>query len=273
MSPLTFCLIILAISCAFTWIASLITHDTSWVDRLWSVLPVLYVWVFAAYAGLTDLRLDVMAVVVTAWGLRLTFNFARKGGYHGVEDYRWAIVRAGMKPWVFQVFNIVFVVIIQNILLLLIALPAMVAYENQQAPFGVVGWLLAALFVLCLIGEGVADEQQWTFQAWKRRERAAGRDPEPRFVQTGLWRFSRHPNYFFEQAMWWIVFLMGASAGGTLLTWTIAGPILLTALFIGSTRLTEQITGSKYPEYAEYQRRVSAVIPWFPRSRPALSTS
>ena len=65
------------------FIASLITKDNSWVDRLWSIVPVVYVWVFAIAAGLTDVRLDVMAGLVTLWGARLTFNFARKGGYTG----------------------------------------------------------------------------------------------------------------------------------------------------------------------------------------------
>lgn len=88
MSPLVVVLIVAAIAAAFCWIASLVTKDTSWVDRLWSVVPVVYVWIFAA-AGLAGggdaTRLVVMAVLVTAWGARLTFNFARKGGYTGTR--------------------------------------------------------------------------------------------------------------------------------------------------------------------------------------------
>src|SRR4051812_21163216 len=96
--------------CAFVWIASLVTREHSWVDRLWSIVPVAYVWVFAAFAGLADIRLDVMAVLVTLGGARLTFNFARKGGYNGHEDYRWPVLRARMAPWQFQVFNLLFIV-------------------------------------------------------------------------------------------------------------------------------------------------------------------
>lgn len=66
--------------CVFCWIASLISGDTSWVDRIWSVVPIAYVWIFAGYAGLANIRLSLMAVLVTLWGVRLTFNFARKGG-------------------------------------------------------------------------------------------------------------------------------------------------------------------------------------------------
>ncbi len=61
-----------------------------------------------------------------------------------------------------------------------------------------------------------------------------------------------------------MVFFLGASAAGSVLQWTVAGPVLLTLLFIGSTIFTESITTSKYPEYAEYKKRTSALVPWFP---------
>jgi steroid 5-alpha reductase family enzyme len=85
-------------------------------------------------------------------------------------------------------------------------------------------------------------------------------------LTTGLFKFSRHPNFFSEQAQWWVFFLFGAVAAGSLLEWTVVGAFLLTALFIGSTRFTEEISVSKYPDYVEYQRRTSALIPWFPRN-------
>ncbi|MEP6480525.1 MAG: DUF1295 domain-containing protein, partial [Rhodoglobus sp.] len=84
MNPLLVTILVAAAVVLFVWIASLVSHDNSWVDRLWSIVPVAYVWIFAVAAGLADARLDVMAVLVTIWGARLTFNFARKGGYTGV---------------------------------------------------------------------------------------------------------------------------------------------------------------------------------------------
>jgi len=264
MTPLLVVLIAAAAVCAFCWIASLVTKDTSWVDRLWSVVPVVYVWIFAAASGLTDVRLVVMAVLVTLWGARLTFNFARKGGYTGVEDYRWAVLRGRMSPAAFQLFNLFFIVLYQNALLVLITLPALTALENPT-PFGPLDGLLAALFLAALVGETIADQQQWDFHTWKAAEAAAGREPSPRFLQTGLWRVSRHPNFFFEQAQWWLFFLIGASAAGTVLVWTVVGAALLTVLFVGSTIFTESITRSKYPEYADYQARVSPIVPWIPR--------
>ena len=266
MSPLVLTVLIGVAACAFAWIASLLTGDTSWVDRMWSIVPVIYVSVFAATARLANPRLDVMAVLVTLWGVRLTYNFARKGGYRGVEDYRWEVLRSSMRPWQFQFFNLFFIVLYQNALLVLITLPAWTAYQHRSTPFGPIDVLLATLFLVFIIGETVADQQQWNFQQWKSAEVRAGRTPNPRFLQSGLFRFSRHPNYFFELAQWWVAFLFAVTAARSIFEWTALGPILLTLLFVGSTRFTEKISLAHYPEYELFQRSTSAVIPWFAHS-------
>ncbi|HEY8912641.1 DUF1295 domain-containing protein [Lacisediminihabitans sp.] len=268
MSPLVVIAVIVGLVCALTWVASLLTGDNSWVDRIWSIVPVAYLWVFAGFAGLRDARLDLMAVLVTLWGARLTFNFARKGGYSGAEDYRWPVLRSRMTDWQFQLFNLFFIVIYQNILLVLITLPALTAFQHRGTPFGVLDGLVAAVFIAFLVGETIADQQQWRFQGWKKAQMAAGRAPSPRFLQSGLFRYSRHPNFFFEQAQWWALFLFGAIAAGSLAQWTVLGALLLTVLFIGSTAFTERITLGRYPEYAHYQARTSAVVPWPPRPVP-----
>ena len=270
MSPLVVVVYIGAGACVFAWVASLVTRDTSWVDRLWSVLPETYAWVFAGAAGLANARLDVMAVLATLWGARLTINFARKGGYSGVEDYRWAVLRSRMRPWRFQLFNLFFIVLYQNALLVLIALPAFNAYEHRSTSIGPADAIVGLVFLSALVGETVADEQQWSFHRWKGAEVAAGRSPEPRFLQAGLFQYSRHPNYFFEIAQWWLFFAFGVIAAHSTLQWTIAGPALLTLLFIGSTRFTEEISRSKYPEYAAFQRSTSAIVPWTRLSRPVI---
>ncbi|MFJ3392868.1 DUF1295 domain-containing protein [Leifsonia aquatica] len=267
MEPIIVCLWILAAVCLVTWVLSLITNEHSWVDRIWSLVPLAYVWVFAGAAGLQDPRLNLMAGLVTLWGARLTFNFARKGGYKpGGEDYRWEVLRGRMGSAAFQLFNLFFIVIYQNVLLLLISLPAWTAYDHRT-PLGPLDIVLAIVFLAFLVGETVADQQQWDFHGWKKAEVAAGRTPSPRFLQTGLFRISRHPNFFFEQAQWWVLFFIGCAAAGSVLQWTVIGPVLLTGLFIGSTVFTESISRSRYPEYAEYQRRTSPIVPWFPRSR------
>jgi steroid 5-alpha reductase family enzyme len=260
MNALTLVVIVAAVACLFSWVASLVTHENSWVDRLWSIVPVIYAWIFAVFAGLDNPRVLVMAILVTLWGARLTFNFARKGGYSGEEDYRWAVLRGRMKKWQFEVFNLLFIVIYQNLILVLITLPAMTAAQYSATPFGVLDVLLTVLFLALLLGETVADQQQWNFYA----ARAAG-TTSTRFNVSGLWRLSRHPNFFFEQAQWWTIFLFGAVAAASIAQPTVIGAFLLTVLFVGSTIFTEQITRSKYPEYAEYQKRTSAIVPWFPR--------
>ena len=269
MNPLPLVLLVAGVTCAFCWVASLLTKDTSWVDRVWSIVPVAYVWIFAV-AGLMEgedaARLVVMAVLVTAWGARLTYNFARKGGYRGMEDYRWAILRGRMRPWQFQLFNLFFIVLYQNALLVLITLPAFIAWLH---PVPVTGWdaAFAVLFAVFLVGELTADQQQWNFHQAKK---AAGGTLEPGFLTTGLFAYSRHPNFFFEQAQWWAFYGIGATAlvasGGSWLNWTILGAALLSVLFIGSTLFTESISKAKYPSYAQYRRTTSMLVP-LPRRR------
>ena len=266
MDPVRVCLWIFLAVTAATWILSLITREYSWTDRIWSIVPVAYVWVFAASSGF-EARLVLMAVLVTAWGARLTFNFARKGGYApGGEDYRWAILRGRLRPWQFQVFNFAFISLYQNLIIWLITLPALTVYQNPR-PLEPWDWVLAVVFVAALAGETLADQQQWNYQQWKKMQRMAGQDAGAGFVQTGLFRYSRHPNFFFEQAQWWLFYGFAVVASGTWLHWTLAGPVLLTLLFAGSTVFTESISSSRYPTYRQYQRRTSPVIPLPQRGR------
>jgi steroid 5-alpha reductase family enzyme len=244
---------------AACWLLSLITREHSWVDRLWSIVPFVYAWeAFAQHASTRGL---VMAILATAWGLRLTFNFARKGGYTGTEDYRWEVLRQSMTPWQFQLFNAGFIATGQNALLWFIASPALVAAAHRRA-CDWVDVILAVIFLALLIMETVADQQQWNFH---QRKKANGGALAPGFCDTGLFAISRHPNYFAEIAQWWVFCGFGLHALGTIASWLWLAPVALTGLFIGSTRFTEQLSAPKYPDYASYQRRVSTIIPWFPR--------
>jgi len=264
MTALQLVIVIALVACALTWALSLITREHSWVDRLWSIVPVVYAWVFASSAldnpsAIGNERLVIVAVLVTLWGARLTFNFARKGGYSGVEDYRWGILRGRMTRWQFELVNLFFIVGVQNSVLVLITLPALTMLENP-APVGGADIALTIAFLAFLAGETVADEQQWRFHAAKRAGTTSAR-----FLVTGMWKFSRHPNFFFEQAQWWTVFAFAAVSAGSVLQWTIVGPLALVAIFTGSTIFTESITRSRYPEYADYQARTSPIVPWVPR--------
>jgi steroid 5-alpha reductase family enzyme len=260
--PLT----IAAVVAVLCWVLSLVFDEYSWVDRSWSIVPEVYVGTFAYQADFADARLNLMFALTTLWGARLTFNYARKGGYaKGGEDYRWRILKERMTSWQWQLFNIFFIHLYQHTLLVLIALPAWAAFQHRGAPLGVIDGVAAVLFLALLVGEFIADQQQWDFHQAKQTRKAAG-EPEPKgFLDTGLWAWSRHPNFFCEISQWWVLVLFPIAASGTVVQPTAGGAFMLTLLFFGSAWFTEWITASKYPAYAEYQRRVPQLLPRPPR--------
>ena len=238
-----------------------LTNEYSWVDRIWSIAPVIYVW-FLALRAWPDPRLIVVAVLVTLWGARLTWNFARKGGYSGMEDYRWAYMRKAIpNQWLWQAFNFGFISFYQNLLILLFTLPAYIAYQYRGKPLGALDFAAAALVLAFLLFETVADQQQWNFHQKKKKGKT-----KQKFLTEGLFRYSRHPNYFAEVSIWWVIYFFSVAASVQWFNWSVIGAVLLTVLFQGSSVLTESISRSKYPEYARYQKNTSKIFPWFPKS-------
>ncbi len=259
------CLVCAALA-ASCWLLSVATREHSWVDRIWSIAPPAYVALFAQLEGAWTARVGLMLALSAIWGARLTYNFARKGGYaRGGEDYRWEALKARMSPAAFAAFNLGFIAAFQNALLLAIALPAWVAASAREVPLGALDVVATLAFLSFLAGETIADQQQWAFQEDKRRRKERGEEVRARFLTTGLFRYSRHPNFFCEQALWWAFWLFGVAATGEWLHWSLGGAVVLTLLFQGSTTFTEQITLSRYPEYADYQRRTSRLLPLPPR--------
>jgi steroid 5-alpha reductase family enzyme len=247
------------------WVLSVATGNYSQVDRLWSIAPPFYVLLFASAAGFSDARLNVMSALAVLWGVRLTYNFARKGGYRrGGQDHRWPEVQYALGPIWFQVLNATFVAPLQNLLLVLLALPAYAAWRAGGRPLAGLDLAATGAFLLFWVGEAVADQQQWRFQSAKRERRACGDASAAEFLTGGLFRYSRHPNFFCEIAMWWSFYLFSVAASGAWLNASVAGACLLTLLFQGSTHLTERITRRKYPHYAQYQQTTSRLVPWFP---------
>ena len=269
--------IIAGCSAAFCFIVGEITGNNSQMDKLWSLLPIAYTWVIALKGGMSA-RLVVMAILATLWGIRLTFNFARKGAYklkfwEGVEDYRWAVVRSGpafRKRWAWALFDLGFISIYQNALVLMTTFPALVAMKSAT-PFGWVDGIAAALMLGFIIWETVADEQQWAFQTKKWAMLKEGKKleelPAPYnkgFNTLGLWSCSRHPNYFAEQAIWVAFYVFSIGAGMGIINWSIIGALLLIVLFQGSSSLAEEISGGKYPEYDKYCKSVPRFFPRLP---------
>lgn len=260
------------------WALATITKEYSWVDRIWSIVPVAYAVFFAYCADFSNLRVNIMAALVAAWGARLTFNFARKGGYaKGGEDYRWPVLRAKMKPWQWQLFSLFFIAIFQQLLLLAITLPiwrslpgrgSLVSLAGNSPltplPINFLDLIATLLFAALLLGETVADQQQWNFYEARKAKQARGEEITEPFLTKGLFAFSRHPNFFCEQGQWWALYLFGVAATGVWFHWTLIGAITLSGLFHGSTEFTEEISAKKYPSYEGYRKRTSRLMPWFP---------
>lgn len=255
----------------FCFLASTYTRNDSWVDRLWSIFPVVTTWIFALYkqpnATLFSMSV-VFAQLITAWGIRLTFNFYRKGGYRkGGEDYRWEYVRTWpmfQVPLVWPVFSFLFISMFQIFLLWAITVP--VSFLGA-APITCGGACFAALFLLFLALETLTDEQQWTFQTAKRNPelQVPGVPYHLGFCVQGAFGHSRHLNVFSEQSIWVTVFLAAAFQQHTLVHGSCIGALMLVALTISSTRLTEQMSSAKYPLYRVYQRTTPMLIPCLER--------
>jgi len=264
--------IIALISIVYCFIVGEITSNNSQVDKLWSILPIAYVWIIAGYGDFTP-RLVIMALLVSFWGIRLTTNFALKGAYQwkfwtGEEDYRWKYLRE--KPefqarWKWTLFNLFFISFYQLTLILLFSLPALVALQFNDTPLHIFDYIIAALMFFFIVYEMIADIQHMKYQNKKWALINQGKelydDYKKGFLDKGLWAYSRHPNYFAEQAIWICFYLFSISAGAAWFNWSLAGCLLLLILFQGSSNLSEDISASKYPEYKEYQKKTSRFIP------------
>jgi steroid 5-alpha reductase family enzyme len=252
----------------FCFVLAEVTSNYSQVDKIWSIIPVVYMCYFA-FASEFDSRILLMTICIILWGARLTFNFGRKGGYSwkfwtGEEDYRWAVLRANatfkgnIVRW--KLFAFFFIALYQNFLLWLITIPTVMAYAGHDKGLGASDYLVAAALIGLIIIETIADQQQWDFQTEKYRRKNAGEKLDGEFLEgfisKGLFAYSRHPNYTCEQLIWVVLYLFSISATGIWINWSMIGCLLLLILFQGSADFSEGISLSKYPHYAAYIKRV-----------------
>jgi len=272
------------------FVVSTLSSNYSQVDKIWSIIPAVYSWI-AVYPG--DARTLMMAVLATIWGVRLTWNFHRRGGYtwppwQGDEDYRWAYIQQGeylpilSKPLPWMLFNLFFISVYQNVLLLLIAMPSFVVADlatrsecqSVVMPLTLADYVLAMVFIILIILETLADNQQWTFQQEKTRRRKKGKidlsknatdDYAAGFCRSGLFAILRKPNYSCEQSIWICNYFFTVTATGVvtkyLLNWSFFGCFLLVLLFQGSGAFTEKLTSAKYPAYSQYKKDVPLYVP------------
>lgn len=212
--------------------------------------------------------------------VRLTYNYWRKGGYSiGSEDYRWEILKARVNnTFIFTIFNLGFIAIAQNILLLAITAPTYVflllAQSQDPEIFGLPDLAISRAIFFFIVVEYFADQQQWDYQTAKHdylkndrvlpdvhKDNYTAEDLERGFAVSGLWSWSRHPNFVCEQAVWLGMYLWAAYRTENYFQWTGLGAVGYLLIFQGSTRLTEAISAGKYPEYVEYQARVGRFLP------------
>jgi steroid 5-alpha reductase family enzyme len=240
------------------WAASVRLRDASIVDPFWGPGFAGVAWASLAASGPSPRGL-LLAVLVTLWGLRLGIHLARRARGHG-EDRRYAAMRAthGERFWIVSLFT---VFLLQGALMWTVSLPLQAgAALGRETPLGPLDAVGAAIFGVGLAFEAVADAQLARFLA----------DPANRgqVMDRGLWRFSRHPNYFGDFLVWWGLGAVALSAGAW---WALAGPAVMTALLlrVSGVTLLEQTIGERRPGYAEYAARTSAFFPRPPISAPS----
>lgn len=245
-------------ACAL-WIISFKTNDVSIVDSAWSLFQLIAALIYFSFmptsaSEMIDVRATLVLALITIWSLRLTIYITWRNWGHP-EDYRYREIRERNQPnFAWKSLYIVFG--LQAVLAWLLSFPTLTAmsYPSASTPVDVVG---AILFCVGFLFESIGDLQLAQF---KKSPANAGK-----VMNTGLWRYTRHPNYFGEFCMAWGLYIIAAAAGGW---WTIFAPLLITFLLlkISGVALMEKSIGERRPGYREYMINTNAFFPGLPRS-------
>ena len=258
-------LIALAIIATFPFhLSFVLTDNISWIDKAWGLIPPSALLVLLAKDLLCGQFFDsqyllFMLALVTIWGLRITFNFGRKGGLaYEAEDYRWTHIKKQIGNRVaIHLMSFFYNQLFQGLFLFTLVLPITVTPHRQLTSYE---FIVAGLILVSIVFESVADNQQWAFQQKKLKKDEKDPDVKLGFVTSGLFALCRHPNYFFELLNWFLFYLFSVPSAG-LLNWTISPFLVLVAVFNGSTNLTEEISAKRYPKFAERMKTSNAIIP------------
>jgi steroid 5-alpha reductase family enzyme len=248
-------LIILGMMAAL-WLLSIYLKDASIVDIFWGTGFVITAWVYFYLTpdGLMARKI-LIALLATIWGLRLSIYILIRNWGHG-EDFRYQKWRAesGRNWWWFSFFK---VFALQGFLMWVISIPLLAA-QISPIPASLI-WLDYLGLVVWGIGfffEAVGD---WQLSRFKSNPANKGK-----LLSVGVWRYTRHPNYFGDAAQWWGFYLIAAAAGGF---WAIFSPIIMTLLLhnVSGVAMLEKTLKDTKPGYQEYVESTNAFIPWFPK--------
>jgi steroid 5-alpha reductase family enzyme len=238
------------------WCISIPLRDVSIIDPFWGAGFVLVGWIAWSMNSSDSLRVPILTGLTTIWGSRLALFLLWRNWGHG-EDRRYQAMRAhqGNRFWWLSLFTVFW---LQGIILWFVALPIQIAATSgRSATFN---WIDVTGITLWCIGQFFEAFGDWQLARFKA-------DPanEGRVMDRGLWRYTRHPNYFGDFCIWWGLYLIAASNGAA---WTIGSPLLMSLLLmkISGVTLLESTITDRRPEYAEYQARTNAFFPGPPKS-------
>jgi steroid 5-alpha reductase family enzyme len=235
------------------WLFSLKRRDVGLVDSLWSLFFLLGLAVYVALTDGAGWRAPLLLALVAIWALRLSIHITVRN--HGKpEDRRYQAIRKNNEPN-FEIKSLYIVFLLQGFLAWVVGLP-LIAAVNGQTPPGPLDFIGVGLWLVGMFFEVVADYQLMRFRKSAKSEGAV--------LDTGLWRYSRHPNYFGEAVLWWGFYLIALAAGAW---WTVFAPLLMTFLLlrVSGVSLLEKDIGERRPAYRDYVQRTNAFIPGLPR--------
>lgn len=237
-----------------TWLISVAVKDASIVDLIWGLGFVLVAWAAFITIGEPGGRRWLLVLLTSVWGLRLSGYLSWRNLGKG-EDFRYQKMRekAPDSFWWKSLFTVFF---LQGVLMWVVSLPVQIGQVPTAEPLGILDWLGVAAWAVGFFFETVGDLQLARFKA----------DPanKGRVMDGGLWRYTRHPNYFGDFMVWWGLYMIALSAGAW---WTIVGPVLMSFLLlrVSGVAMLERDISSRRQGYDEYVRRTSAFFPTPPK--------
>ena len=240
----------------FLWLISLRIKDTSIVDIFWGLGFVTIAWVTYLVVKPDSTRYLLMAAIVTIWGLRLAGYLAWRN-IGKPEDYRYQAMREKHGDR-FPMISLFFVFGLQGLIMQVVSLPIQ-ATATATAPLNWLDALAALIWLVGLFFETVGDIQLARFKV--------NPDNQGKVMDRGLWRYTRHPNYFGDFLVWWGIYLVALGGGNA--WWTIISPLLMSVLLmrVSGVTLLESSLRSNKPGYEDYVQRTSAFFPMPPQNR------